>query len=882
MVWANWDSGSRQHQVSAAIVNLDQPVTIQGQYTPLGRQLTAALMDSSRAQNVTWVLQNADGAAQGLADGQFVVSVTIPADFSAAATSFSSAKGDVVKATVDVESSPVASVADVTLAKVVVREAVDSLNGTLTSTYLNQVYEGFNQMGDQFQTVADAAKQLDSGVVAYVGGVSQASAGASQLSTGATQLSDGLATMYQQTVPLPASIRKLAAGMSTMESQTKDLPAQTKRLALGLSMMASQTKDLPAQTQQLAAGLATMQAQTKALPAQTQQLADGLAMMQAQTKDLPAQTQQLADGLAMMQAQTKDLPAQAQQLADGASQVATGAKTYVDTVNSAIVPLITALQANPQLVTQLNALLANSSALPGQVAAAQAAIDQIHQLAAAGPSALPGALPPSMSCDAVLGSATLPPGVDQATACQWYYQGLAAGIAQADQQLTNADANGTLSAATAQLTQLAATLAALPPNTDVLSLLTQFQTGGEELVSGTAQVATGAQQLADGMPGLVSGIGQAASGSQQLADGMPGLVSGISAAASGAAALASGMPALTSGISQAASGSQQLADGMPALASGISQAASGTVALADGMPALASGISQAASGTRLLAAQMPALVSGIGQSATGALQLSTGVDNLKTGLSTAATQGVTLSQGATQLADGLAKGQSQIPTYTAADRQSLSAAVTTPIDTGNLVGAWALDAGWVALLLVLALWLGALAVYVVVRRRGRALLTSTKPTATLVASTLAPGVAIVAAQALVVSVVGQVALGLPVGTLAAMTGILLLAGVAFALVNYALVAWLKGAGRVVSVALAVLGAATMLTSAVPGVFTTIGAFTPLGPVLNAIQALATDTPGVVADTMGILGWLVVGALASGIAVMRARRTTFQALLTSTV
>ena len=31
--------------VSAAIVNLDEPVTVQGQYVPMGRQLAAAIVD---------------------------------------------------------------------------------------------------------------------------------------------------------------------------------------------------------------------------------------------------------------------------------------------------------------------------------------------------------------------------------------------------------------------------------------------------------------------------------------------------------------------------------------------------------------------------------------------------------------------------------------------------------------------------------------------------------------------------------------------------------------------------------------------------------------------------------------------------------------------
>ena len=45
--------------VSAAVVNLDQAVTVEGQYIPMGRQLAAAMIDRD-GDNINWTL--ADGA----------------------------------------------------------------------------------------------------------------------------------------------------------------------------------------------------------------------------------------------------------------------------------------------------------------------------------------------------------------------------------------------------------------------------------------------------------------------------------------------------------------------------------------------------------------------------------------------------------------------------------------------------------------------------------------------------------------------------------------------------------------------------------------------------------------------------------------------------
>ncbi len=66
--------------MTAAIVNLDEPVTIDGQMTPLGRQLAAGLVEGSDDldSNLTWVISNKDDAADGLADGSYQAVITIP------------------------------------------------------------------------------------------------------------------------------------------------------------------------------------------------------------------------------------------------------------------------------------------------------------------------------------------------------------------------------------------------------------------------------------------------------------------------------------------------------------------------------------------------------------------------------------------------------------------------------------------------------------------------------------------------------------------------------------------------------------------------------------------------------------------------------------
>ena len=74
-LWGTWNAGDRLHQVEAAVVNLDEGVTIDDQFIPLGRQLSADLVDSDKEQNFSWVLADEAHAWPGLASGRYAAVV---------------------------------------------------------------------------------------------------------------------------------------------------------------------------------------------------------------------------------------------------------------------------------------------------------------------------------------------------------------------------------------------------------------------------------------------------------------------------------------------------------------------------------------------------------------------------------------------------------------------------------------------------------------------------------------------------------------------------------------------------------------------------------------------------------------------------------------
>ncbi|MDR1432058.1 MAG: YhgE/Pip family protein, partial [Propionibacteriaceae bacterium] len=214
--FAGWDSNHRlRSSVDAAVVNLDEPVTVNGQYMPLGRQMTAALVDSKRAENLNWKLASLSDGQEGLASGKYAALVVIPKEFSALATSFAREAKDAARATISVDTSPVAGIADAEVGRLVSLAAATTLNNTLTEGYLDQLYLGFNQMKDQYQELADGSAKLADGAEELSTGLSEA--GSKKSLDGVDKLADGS--------------RELADGLDRMASETKSLPKQTKQLA---------------------------------------------------------------------------------------------------------------------------------------------------------------------------------------------------------------------------------------------------------------------------------------------------------------------------------------------------------------------------------------------------------------------------------------------------------------------------------------------------------------------------------------------------------------------------------------------------------------------------------------------------------------------------
>jgi putative membrane protein len=487
-------------RIHGAIVNNDQIVTVDGQQIPLGRVLVAKLTGNHSNQNIGWTQTNTPTAQRGLEDGRFATVLTIPADFSKAATSIGN-PATARPATLEVQSSAAAGVADPLIGAEVTTAALSAFNSYLASQYLDNLYIGFSTLHDKLGQAAAGATKLSSGAGQLAAGIGTAANGATSLAAGLHQLSSGATALDGGAVQLSAGTDQLAAGAGQLSSGTA-------RLASGLDRIDAGAAQLPADTQKLASGATALAAGNSKLASGLGQLSGGLDAGLAQlpnltvlSNDIGTGQQQFDQTLAQLKAGTTTVDNLVSKLAASCGSSKSATCSLVQQLVASTPALNTAaanLAQNP-LQGDVSKFASQSQTILGDIGEFQSGLNQ----ASAGSQAL------------ATGSAQLAGGLDQLAANM---PALAAGINQA-------------------------------------------AGGANQLAGGAAQLASGAQRLAGGAAALANGAGQLASGAASAAAGASTLAGGLGKLHAGADQLAGGVAQLASGLASAVN---QIPDYTPA------------------------------------------------------------------------------------------------------------------------------------------------------------------------------------------------------------------------------------------------------------------------------------------------------------------------------
>lgn len=434
--------------------------------------------------------------------------------------------------------------------------------------------------------------------------------------------------------------------------------------------------------------------------------------------------------------------------------------------------------------------------------------------------------------------------------------------------------------------------------------------GFTELHASTLQAASGSGQLATGADQLTAGLGTLATGSGKLQAGTGQLSSGLNQLDTSTASLPSATQKLAAGSAKVAAGDRQIAtlgnqantalgnavgtlktdratvvqrlqqDGLTdAQITEIMAAydkATGRLTTASSVVAgktaqlnqLAAGADQVAAGNAKLAAAAPALHNGIHKATGGAAQLDSGAGQLSGGLAQAKSGAAKLATGAHTLSSKLSSGAGQIPHPDAGTRNKQAGAMGDPVAVHTVADNKVPNygTGFAPYFLPLALWVGAVVLYMLLRPLSvRALAARAPALSTAVAGWL-PAAVIGAVQGLLLIAVVVFGLGLQVGNPLGMVAFLVLTALVFTALVQMFLASFGTPGRLLGlVALMVQlvsAGGTYPWETTPPVLRFLHPLLPMSYVVDALRHLIAGDGGatVLRDALVLLGF-GIGALA---------------------
>lgn len=398
----------------------------------------------------------------------------------------------------------------------------------------------------------------------------------------------------------------------------------------------------------------------------------------------------------------------------------------------------------------------------------------------------------------------------------------------------------------------------------------------QQLADGAAQAASGASEFADGVGAYAGGVRQLASGARELetgAAGLDSLVAGTREYVDGVSALSAQIAAVTAQL--------QLNPLDP-----IDPVALGTLSYLSGLleGTAGPGGSQLIGGT---STAVSAVQSGISELANGAQQLSQNGSSLAVGAGELAVGIDELAAGSGEFASGLQVGAEQFSGQeeaTSARAEVAATPVGYELTTENRIQA--ATQAIATPLVPLALWIGALVVFLALPPLTRGVLGSSARSGRLLGSTLARAGAVAGAQALLLVGLLHLATGVSWTLLPATLLFSLLTAAAFTAFHAALaIAFgrpgLIGSFVVLAVQLAALGSIVPVEALAPP-FAAVSPYLPLTWATSGLQQIITS--GSAAEALGMGGALFVfgagSVLIATIALGRTRRAVALGLLPS--
>ena len=611
-----WDPYGRVNHLPVAVVNLDQPTTLEGNKVDVGDKLVKELKSND---DLDWHFVSAKKAQEGLKDRKYYMIVKIPKNFSENAASVLDTDPEKMDLTYETNGGlnflgEVISENAMTQLKAKVSESVTKSYADVIIKMVKTVGDGMEQAADGATKLADGSKQVADGIATVQGKVPELSSGVKQLDDGGKQLADGVKQYTDGAGQAAKGSDQLAAGLQQLNGKVPTLVGGVNQLADGGKALNTGVNQYTAGVKQAYLG--------------SGDLSDGLQKLQGNLPEIIAGVNKLADGSNKLAKQLQDGTRefgdeQAKQL----KLYVKGVEDYINTIN-AVLPTLNNLPLD-----QLGQLKGQFATVQADLQSAGASLAAAGQTLQTSPAQVASNIVSQLPTDAN-GNVTVPAqqlaqligqqvGANnqqigaQVTAAGNSLQNVGATLTQVGQLMNNLP-----SVDTSKIGELSTATSQLAANTD------QATAGLNKLIDGTLEVkkkaVPGAQEIAGGIAAIQSNIPALTGGAKQLTDGAKSLNSGLKTLNSKSTELVNGSNKLNNGLGLMQGQLPTLASGANQLADGSKQLNAGMKELTANSAKLNSGASQLSDGLNTLNGQIPALADGVNKLADGSTQVKDG------------------------------------------------------------------------------------------------------------------------------------------------------------------------------------------------------------------------------------------------------------------
>lgn len=227
-MWALYDPSKSLREVDLAVVNQDAGIEQEGETTNFGESVVEGLL---ARDYLSFAEVSEQEAKDGLANGTYLFTVTIPENFSKDVATLMDEEPKAPE--IAFEFNDFNGTNSSVLTGALVPQIKTSVSSSISESYAERLIGGVNQLGGGIKEAAAGSKQLDSGAGQIDEGLSQSYDGTAQLNAGANQLRDGAQQLNDGTKELSAGTGTLVGGTTQLRDGVATLVDGTAQLGDG-------------------------------------------------------------------------------------------------------------------------------------------------------------------------------------------------------------------------------------------------------------------------------------------------------------------------------------------------------------------------------------------------------------------------------------------------------------------------------------------------------------------------------------------------------------------------------------------------------------------------------------------------------------------------